>query len=1205
MITLDDHLLPDLRDTMAPHLRRYPEHRPYAETLRGWFAGRYHGLELETSENLHLFITEIATPDFPTGIPEELLQQFETFRIRLWKRLKDFPDIVDALRDLPGGDVLDAATLRRRRRVEAEEQRLYIEQMAEQYMGLLSAVSPAALASGMIGGEILTEEHRATFQGMLNAFLEADPSIGAGGGNGRFLNYDPQILSLQNIREYVEKVLRRVVYTHLQNHDVDTLAGRQQTFAHIRQHAETALNALATLAGISPRRRQEHAPLFESIVQFFEDIKHLQEVEIPALGCFVDQLPDYNGDMHPFLSLRQLFAVRSLFPRKAEDEEDVPRLYVAFQPGDGKTPVFFVVRELRKRRRRRQGRPEETIIFVTPTRTIFDIARQLSTGLDVNGDQIPGFAQRQFYLSGQAPPIGLIHSGIPPRDRPVKFVNAFQNARIILCTQSMLDTQLLGREVVDHLEGIPDTIVNVDEFPVAEGSGGEDSKLGRRLLRRANVRGGYCGTPTSPGGIETLDLNLHMLEHICPDLDPPSIGNPASIENVMGPGDTRKYEGVVVEGTDKTRLRCKRLLALDPPRDYSKFWRFENLPCPPGSPIHTVLQAVVDGRGTFWQKYHPYTLLARAPWLRDPQATSPMLDRTQELIHDNIAQCRVILVIEEDHKEGILRRHPQYPSRDSFADRLRNFIGGLNVGGVPVEFETVYGGMDENVVDGIRQRTRTGADGTTAPIVVFIHRQCLSPGTDWSGAELVIRLGPSFHLQTQEQELCRTLRAGHVTPRMVTLYLEETLEAVKLLIAQNRYNQETRLVYGDVISAQRMHELEMSEQEAVESGRMGSLESHEDQWNRLAGDLHNGGARKMTDRWKEKDKEWRHWHMDITDRSGLDPANLQRLAASVVSSVSGGNILEIGGGGMIATHLHRIAPNADRKVHSLDPHPYMHAAGADLAMREGVPEIPRALPSGTAMDVRYLLAERELEPDGIDCMVLHGLQNYRTEDRARIFIHARRAAKKLVMPIPFTACKPNEFQSILRNLPPCGWRVVQSWTGPVESRDGTGEPPVRGYLVVAEQTEGPAPREESVLPRISPTALQMTHADTWGRVLRQRHDDERDLRVLPYPTIATIFEVQNGNTMRYESPLSYRDVQLDHRKQICDAVLLIRNLAADGLSWHGLPAADREQVENDRGIVFAHGLQNPSFFLRGFPQHTFYPYEAVWEQLLGLPSSGS
>lgn len=222
------------------------------------------------------------------------------------------------------------------------------------HLGMLSVVSPETLASGLIACNILSEEDRQLFVGWMSNFLQASSVPGTGHSRAIFLNYDPHILQTQEVREYVIKVLRKVAYTHLYSQGADDIAKRPALFSRIREETEVALYNLAREAQVPQRRILEHGPLFEDVIRFFEDVRHLDQAEIPSLNCFVSELPDYGGTTLPFLSLRQLFATRRLFPRNANDEEPIPALYPDFHPGLGKTPIPFVVWELRKRRRRAQ-----------------------------------------------------------------------------------------------------------------------------------------------------------------------------------------------------------------------------------------------------------------------------------------------------------------------------------------------------------------------------------------------------------------------------------------------------------------------------------------------------------------------------------------------------------------------------------------------------------------------------------------------------------------------------------------------------------------------------------------------------------------------------------------------------------------------------------------------------------------------------------
>jgi hypothetical protein len=1199
MLHLDTHIIPRFEQGMADISQN--GHAPHVGTLIDYLRNLYGGQSLPTSDDFTRFLGELELIDLPHGLAPAVEERYRMIRRQLWDLCFEYPPVAAAFQDLPGNHVVDTGTAARIGDMSDAERHQFLEDLAQEYIGMMGVVSPDALATALQTRGEISHEERLRFVGALNRILQGSAPPPGGEGPGVYLNYDPDLLEMPTIREYVLRVLRRVAYRHLLEEHADTIEGRPLLFQHIRLAVEGAMHALAAEAGLPAGRILAHAPLFQEVINFYEDIVHLDLHEIPDLNFFVDTIQDHHGASHPFLSLRQLVAVRSLVPRYQQDEAAIARQYNCFRPGDGKTPIPFVVAELRNARRRAKGLPTETLIYILPTITTWDIANQVrNTG---RGDPMRRFLRPE---SAQVPNLlGIIHSSVPSRDRPAVFGNAL-GCRYIICPISMLRSEFGERTILDNLLDIRHRTVAVDEAHETASSGGPHSKYVRRLFKGAGSRLLMSGTPAASGGLDGAVLCHELL------VDP--IQGQTSIDDVLH--TNQKYERAVMEPIADIRARLKDTLVLDRPLDNMCHWHVE--PLTVNSETEDAMLAVVEDDAMFWDKYHQVMIYARAPWLRDPQAQSAMLDRTMEIIQEQIQSRRVILVNEDEHTRGIFEPHPDVPDRPTFAQVLEQRINALNLG---IGFEVLYGDLDDDERNDIRARMRRARAGTDneGPLVVFANSKCVRTGMDLTSVELIIRLGPPFRFEILDQEFCRAFRAGHISPEMHLIYPTGAVpvEQLKWEISNAHHRITQRCFYGDIVTAAQLHEILQSEQALVNGGQLGYLlESVEQRSNSANRQLHNAGVVQVQAYWRTREELWRNMNIDSIDQSGLDSANQQRFLATLIRKledhqrVGCGPLMQIGTSGYsLPRHLHRIAPRHDREIINMEPSmgheapDFMNLHGMTALLEQGVPNLPRRLP-GNALHLRNYLQNGDIQMDTIDCLVLENLDQYRWNaagenveftQRAQALLYARRAAHTLVLTLPYQSLTQEEFRRLAdHTLPLFGWRSLPQYTGLVLSQDGHGEPQWRNYCIVAERCPCEAPRQSDIV--LTQQSLHFTHLDQWATVQRQAFANETTgSRLLPYPAIGTIFRLQE-QLLQYDHPLPHQDIQAQHRLELLQAAALIRQAAPTVQAWH----ANRTTLEpmlaaSPLQIVYANGQGNPGFFLRTYQRYTFYPYQAKWD----------
>ena len=1198
MLIIDEHVDPALERQLQRLSQQHPELSNATHQLQLWFRGLYGGRILNTTDEYAAFLTHIRRPQFPANTPEAIQNIFRgRFTREVSRQAHRFPSVNQAILQVAQnspGDIADAETLHRHRNRTPAERHQELNQIALEYLRMMSAVSPEALATALETlGPLSTQDHQ-EFVGILTRWLHPNGGQPTGGppGPGTYLNYDPELLQLEGIREYVLRILRRIAYTALIGEGIDSIHHRPSLLPCLEDHVCDILRRFAIGAGISNSRVAEHGPLFHEISSFYKYLGHLATVEIPNLGRFVNQINDHQNNPQPFPSLRQLVATGLLVPPEGEETEDVLKQYTLFNPGGGKTAVPFLVQELYNSQRRRRHQSQAALIYTLPASTLDDIVNQVQPGT-------AGITVRQFY--SQTPDYGVIRSIDNPQER----ANAYQYAlerRIIFCPISMMGSNYQGQPIINHLCNINNRLVFADEGQLTVNSGGSHYDRVRTLFLGAQKRMIASGTPTAEGGFDGFATALEALE------DP----NPTIRSGDRARENHQKNEVRITQPLARFRARLHRLVALDPPENYSAHWTFEALPIPPE--MIPIFQAIANQQGNFWQKYHEYTLLSRVPALRDPDAISPLLTRTQEIIEANIALHRVILVIEDEHAAGIFYRHPEYPEDSPYFNQcLQPFVENLVVDNRHVEFEQIYGGVDIDDRPEVRARMEGSANGTLPARVVAANARCVETGLDLRSVGLIIQLGPPYRIEKLEQRFCRAFRIGHAA-HMIVLYMQNSLEDAKLQIAQTRHHRTHQVLAGDQLPQEQLDELEQNEQQTVNQHLSQYLTSYEQRVGQIQTDIHGAGTVGVRRYWEERQAEWRLVNIDNVDRCGL-PGNLDRFVSSLVAYLAQCDdkpLLEVGTSGLsLFRHLHRLAPELLLRQNnvSIEPHQYMLDDGSNALMAQGCGTMPCRV-VGTALSIPQLLESHQLTPNSIGCMVLRDPQNYRWNipepgqelefgEMAQAILYARRIADVLILPFSYTDGTDTELQRVRSCLQRFDWQIMEQFSGVFESQDNHGDRPFRGNVLVATHGNRAAPSRSSILPRLARNSFQFTHASNWSTARKAALQAEQNQHQFPYIPIATQFAINgNDHLFDYDHHLVHADQQLLHLQELRTTVTALRQAAPTAQQWWTLPLEMRNNILTQNQIRQVRGNENPGFYLNAYPEYTFHPYEPRWDALM-------
>lgn len=1101
--------------------------------------------------------------------------------------LPRFPVVKQEISRITAPEVLGIDVKRGRTKDEREAQQMQLEKTAMEIVSLVAAagIPEEEVLSALHAMGNINDEQRVQLRGVVARALGKMRRVEGGGGHSTLLATDPELLTQPSIRQYAIPVLQRAVYTHLKEQNVDTIQARDRLLKRVDKEAMSVLEKLAKESKVHLGR---HEQLVTDIVRYFERLRDVALTEIPEMGCFIDRITDYSGNIHPFPSLRQLMGVQHLL--------DQLKKYICFEPGLGKTAVPYLLWAIRQHRRRKENQPEEKFIGITPKKIVHEAAWSVRhpAVYDGNRELLP----TQYFKENARPTVGIIESGITAED----FTEALQQ-QMIFVSPTMWNSSRDEAAVIDRLLTIKPRVTWVDEMDQIANGGKKWSQEVRKLFLESNVRVATSGTPTGSGGIEGLAVALETLE------DPND--EVISIDSAREAGMAYKTE--ITWNIAQMRARIARLLFVVDAPQQTEDLSFQ--PYPVTEDQRDLIRMWRQDRTlTFKEKEIRNILVLRCPWLfLGEGAECPLLNELCTWIQSQLQSKRSFMVVENWLSKGLMVPDMDFPGR-TFAEVFEQRIKAIDP---RIQFHSIHG------EDGCSDRERKeifdqlrNAQNANEFHVAYVKSSCMDAGIDLRGIGGTRRTGPAYRYSKIRQEAARSNRAGYQAPFHVHHGLGSDLETAMRQISLIRDEEERNLLYAGGVNMRRldtMYQQTSDDQLQDESAYRRALEERDVQrLQRYEQQMHGAGAKSATRFWGKHKNDWERFALENVDVSGA--GDRQRATAALYRTlqergiVKDGPLVHINGkGGTLARQLLRDGKAMPEMI-SVDGADWMHLKVLERMLKDGQSANIRSV-MATSPQVDSLITNTILPEYKAGAVILDdlaqckwrpdGTDSYKRQERAQAFLGAVRLAAieaPVILTESFEACTEKQFKQLWKEtFGGFGIMPVKEFCGLLTSTDNSGDPAFKMHVAVGTRFDNPT-WKEALFYLENGGNLDMTHMSQWPEAKQRALENDQRKRRFPGSLMHREYSL-NGQSFAMEKMPENYNGQRSYMEKIAEAVKAIHKMAPNPLAWQNPTERLRDQLR-DMGIMFLGGAR-PSFVLtkkKTTFRLPFYPYDQAWEK---------
>ncbi len=1092
-----------------------------------------------------------------------------------------------------------------------DEYRRMVEGQNFDLVRLASRIGADAAADALCALGLIGDDERPQVISFISAYLGPCSRPPSSPGPGEFLAYPRPVLDVPSVASVVERVLIQEVYRDILSRGSDDPA----QYERIRQQAASlALHHMQKLA----REAQVtdpaiHAGLFVGISEFIG-----RSFSQPHPQTLVRTLRQ-QGRNCPFPSSRQLMASQRIRERR--------KVYLAFDPGLGKTGAIHYVKE-----QLRQERRSVRTLYLGPLNVIQQVPNLVRPG------SAPQPTRDCYYVNPDtAPTVGIVQSGLNI-GRLESIVHGMEE---VYCPYSMLHSsrnlrQANGNEEEEEEEETEQHLIdllcaqNWDILVLDEAHNIDGNKTWTRLVDRIIHGQDGRGTHLSRQGLIIPMSGSPFMNTVA---DPVIIHDvihypPQERERRYGV-DTRETVGrdVATERrADPIRVRQalnETLFALDPYQPWLEHIRM--LEYSPTAQEMEFLRGICSNPTL----HDAHKMNACQLFLLCPQLVSGDDHMPESLLGWMLLQLesdldsgkRSVLIAEHMRALGVMRtaRGEDAPDQDEidrhFFTKLQAFcVQREGRTGVPVHFHTVH---RDTAPEARQQAYAEAAEAKTNgdfENVIFAMSQCLNTGIRLH-LDRIIALEWPYNSPELQQLLKRALREGETDVILTACYALGTMQQGIYEQAIDKLREILTAQYGESIAntVLRSHQRDHQDTENVPVGesdlfRLLLRSSSTKRRYEVERWLHGRGMNEITQFWDRHRDLFGTLHQEADE---LGTGDMQRFLGGLVnvlvdrSQETVTNILDVGSDGLtLEREIRRLGTDNQIQVASVDSRSWMLERGrAALHTDDPGSAAPRCFEA----DIVQLHYNNDLRLEPYDIGVLrhlnqcHHIQSDQTvHERARTLLHFLRRIKiggRVIIPLSRTACTTEEFnQFVTETLPLFGCLPIDGWTGTVRSQDNEGDVPFRGFCVVAEKQEDV--NEGAVREHLQAQDLRFSHHSTWATTAQGvRVDNEMQRPRLPSPLRHEEFRFGNRTFTAAHAKPDIRDAQVQHLRALEDAVQVIRTLAPTRRDWKTLAPTQRSSLQA-RGILHSTQLSQtvnrPTFSLRDYPGHLFFPYDQQW-----------
>ncbi len=1092
----------------------------------------------------------------------------------------------------------------------------------------IDAAADVLCALGQVG-----DDERARVTSFLTAYLGVCARQ-TGVDIGTILCYPKAVLEVPAVRTVARKLLLQDVYTFLLEQGGDD----PQTYRSVRRKvaglALQRMRALAQQVGVN--NPTIHASLFVELSEFFQracNQKH-PDALVPTL--------QEKGRECPFPSLRQLIAIQILRERR--------KLYVGFEPGLGKTPIPFYLLEQLREEARQENKREPRILYLGPLPVIQELPNRIRPGT------APQATRDCYYRNPEqeAPTVGIFASAL----KTPELVAVVQQNQATFAPYTMIhsersvkrqsdgedeaeeqateepaneaDAQVVEQEtirMIDILCSQDWDILVLDEAQYIDGN-----KAWTRLVDRLIHGEDGRGTHLSRNGYIVALSGSPIMN---------TVADPVIIHDLLcSPQERRQRYGIDIRqtedrdtgterGLDPIRVRQalnETLLILDTPEDWIDHVRMLDYELTPEE--MRFLNAICSNPTLHArEKIDACMRFILCPKLvsGDHRMPESLLEWVKMQLNLDLSEKNSILIAENMRAQGVLRPETGEEAPTPGEMDLHFFRQLQQYGNewerehdTPLHFHTVHGKTPATD----RQTAYTNAaiakaGGGTLKSLIFAMTQCLNVGIRLA-VERMLSLEWPHNSPVIQQLLKRALREGDTDVYITACYARNTVQQGIYEQAMDKYRDALSCLYGAGVSDEilRAHISERddniqtpgSEADLLRIFQRSSPIERRYQVERW---LQGRGLHGVRQFWERHRDLFTVLHEEADE---LGTGDMQRFVGALTTRLMDRldkempTIFDINSGGLtLERELRRTGSANDALIMSLDPLTFMLERGRTALHRDQINQSIPACMEAQPAEVHRLIQSGQLTGAPFDIAILRNLEqcNHQQSDmvvheRARTLLSALQAIPvggRIVLPLSRTACTEEEFSHfVTETLPKFGCLALDGWSGTIRSQDNETDQPFRGFCVVAEKVEDLT--DSDLRSRLQARDLQLTHHANWMETaegIRVMNALRRPR--LPYPLRHRQFRFGNRDFEAADVRSDARQAQTEHLQTLEYAVGLIRRMAPNVRAWNALPANEKQAL-SDQGILHSAELsrtvRRPTFSLRQYPGHLFFPYDPQW-----------
>lgn len=1028
------------------------------------------------------------------------------------------------------------------------------------------------------------------------------------------LTYPKPVLEVPSIRSVVYRLLLQETYGTLIKTGADSL----EKHADIRKRASgitlQSMTELGRKASVTDPAL--HAGLFVELSNFMK-----RSCTQPHPNNLVRSVREQGKDC-VFPSLRQLIATQLL--------QEQRKLYVGFEPGKGKTPIPLLLLE----RLRQEGR-KPRMLYLGPLPVIQELPNRIRPG------SAPQPTRDCYYVDpAEAPTVGIIQSSLSTEDiaaviaepditfGPYSMIHSERKANGDGETGN--NEEILEEEsvrMIDMLCAEQWDILVLDEAHYVDGNK-TWTKLLDRLIHGANGQGTHLSTN---GYIVGLSGSPIMN----------TVADPVMIHDLfLSPAERRRQYGMDTRDTHGRDMQTERglhplhvrqalnqtLLTLDPPEPWLENVDILDYAL---SPQEMEFISGICSNPTLHAKHK---LDACLQFILCPQLVSgddrmpeSLLEWVKMQLDHDLRHTQSVLIAENMRAQGVVRDVSNPDSENPnkmelhFYRKIEDYCTEwAERNQESVHFHIVHGKTPQDERQLSYANAADARGSREHKTVMLAMSQCLNVGIRL-GVDRIISLEWPYNSPEVQQLLKRSLREGDTDVRLTACYALGTVQQGIYDQSMDKYRDGLQCQYGTGVSDAmlrshiREREADPTPESESELFRLLLRTSPVQRRYEIERWLHGRGANGVTQFW---DRHRDLFAMLSIEADEMGTGDMQRFLAGLISGlmdrgvINHPTLLDINGSGLtLERELRRLNLDENIVMTSTDPLSWMFEHGRSVLFKDDASRPSSTACTKTVPDaVQRLVQTGQLSGAPYDIGILRNLEqcnhiqsDITVHERARALlglVSGIRIGGCIVIPLSRTVCTNEEFETLVHvTLPRFGCLATEGWYGPIRSKDNESDEPFRGFCVVAEKVEDMS--EQVLREKIRATDLRFTHHSQWATTAEGvRVTNAMRHSRLPYPLRHAEFQLGNRTLVAANEQEDVWQEHMLHLQALEAAVNVIRTSAATAREWKGLSASKRG-ILDEQGILYSadlsQTLRRPTFSLREFPGHLFFPYDPQWK----------